>query len=57
VLDAFGTKGMTFRSHHDKEFTYTLGQVVSEPKYDDDIRVECAPGIHFFMTKEEAVAY
>jgi hypothetical protein len=34
-----------------------MGEWVEEPNYDGDPRVECAPGIHFFMTKEEAEEY
>jgi hypothetical protein len=37
--------------------TYVVGQIVRPDKYDDDIRVECTNGIHFFMTKEEAEKY
>ena len=33
---------------------YFKGQTVRADKYDDDIRVECTGGIHFFMTKAEA---
>jgi hypothetical protein len=44
-------------SIHDKNFLYRTGEIVSEPKYDPDIRTECAQGVHFFMTKEEAQKY
>jgi hypothetical protein len=44
-------------SLHDENFLYRTGEVVSEPKYDPDIRVECTQGVHFFMTKEEARKY
>jgi hypothetical protein len=54
VLEALGTKKKTFRSIHDRSFIYEVGAIVSEPLYNDDIRVECAPGIHFFMSKVEA---
>ena len=46
-----------FRSFHDPDFTYTVGQLLTVPNYNPDIRVECAPGIHFFMTSAEAEAY
>ena len=36
---------------------YDEGTVVYADKYDDDIRVECTHGIHFFMTKAEAEAW
>lgn len=40
------------------DFTYEVGKEVSVgDSFDDDIRVECAPGIHFFMTFTEARDY
>ena len=33
---------------------YKLGQRVYADKFDDDIRVECSHGIHFFITRKEA---
>ena len=36
---------------------YQVGQEVWPDRYDDDIRVECTHGIHFFMTRAEAEAY
>ena len=44
-------------SVHDKNFVYTVGQEVSVPDYDDDRWNECSRGIHFFITREEAVRY
>lgn len=41
-------------SDHDFTFMYQVGKIVEEPKYDPDRWKTCAPGIHFFMTKEEA---
>ena len=50
-------EGETFRSLYDHSFTYKVGEMVTEPGYDGDIRVECTDGIHFFMTQEEAENY
>lgn len=36
---------------------YRAGEVVHPSGYDDDVRVECAPGIHFFQTLAEAERY
>ena len=36
---------------------YRTGEVVVPDRFDDDIRVECSHGIHFFITKAEAEAY
>jgi len=46
-----------YRSLHDWDFTYEVGKMAFEPSFDPDIRVECTAGIHFFMTKEEAIDY
>ena len=50
-------EGETFQSLYDHSFTYKVGEMVFEPNYDPDTRVECTRGIHFFMTQEEAKAY
>ena len=44
-------------SKHDGKTQYAPGMTVYPDKYDDDIRVECTSGIHFFMTKREAENY
>jgi hypothetical protein len=33
---------------------YKVGETVTPDSYDDDIRVECSHGIHFFQTRKEA---
>ena len=45
------------RGLHDSAVIYRAGEVVRPDKYDPDPRVECTHGIHFFLTKEEALAY
>ena len=44
-------------SMHDDAFVYRVGEIVRPDAYDDDIRVECAPGIHFFISRREAERY
>ena len=44
-------------SNYDIDFKYTVGEIVSVPNFDDDRFNECAPGIHFFVNKEEALNY
>jgi hypothetical protein len=39
------------------ETAYKVGEIVRPDSYDDDIRVECSHGIHFFITKKEAEDY
>lgn len=45
-------------SSHDEEFIYRVGEIVTpkEDFYDDRFR-ECASGIHFFISRQEAVEY
>ena len=40
---------------HTGKLHYTPGKTVWPDSYDDDIRVECTHGIHFFITKQEAI--
>jgi hypothetical protein len=45
-------------SEHDWTFTYKVGETVSPTKpFCEDRWEECASGIHFFLTREEAEAY
>jgi len=46
-----------YESLHCSDFTYEVGKMAREPAFNPDIRVECTTGIHFFLTKEEAVDY
>ena len=45
------------RSNYSKEFVYRVGEVAEVPDFDDNRWNECAAGIHFFITREEAVRY
>ena len=44
-------------SSHMEGFKYVENEFIYPDTYSDDIRVECAPGIHFFLTRDEAEAY
>lgn len=44
-------------SVYDSNFIYTVGSIVEEPKFCEDRWNECAPGIHFFINRREAVEY
>ena len=44
-------------SNYDKTFIYRVGEVVSVDNFDENRWNECAPGIHFFITREEAARY
>jgi hypothetical protein len=39
---------------HTGRLAYVAGTTVRPDSYDDDFRVECTHGIHFFLTREEA---
>jgi hypothetical protein len=55
VLELFGAdKGI---SQHDCKTVYRVGEIVRPDSYNDDIRLECTNGIHFFVTRAEAEAY
>ena len=45
------------KSNHDRLFIYRIGEIVSVDNFDDNRWNECAPGIHFFITRDEAVRY
>lgn len=44
-------------SDYDSSFVYKIGGIVSVDNFDDDRWNECAPGIHFFINRQEAVNY
>jgi hypothetical protein len=44
-------------SQYDSKFTYAVGQVIVPDKWDNDPRVECSHGIHFFLSRQEAADY
>ena len=41
----------------DADFIYEVGKKLTVANFDDDRTRECAPGIHFFITRVEAVNY
>lgn len=47
----------TAYSGHDTDFTYKKGETIHVEDFDTDRWNECAPGIHFFVTRIEAVEY
>lgn len=57
TLDGMATNMDTAFSAYNGVFAYELGKEVSVDNFDEDRSHECAPGIHFFMTREEAVEY
>lgn len=47
----------TAHSEHDSDFTYKKGETVHVEDFDTNRWDECAPGIHFFITRIEAAEY
>ena len=47
----------TAYSRYDTDFIYKKGETVTVEDFDPDRWNECAPGIHFFVTRIEAVEY
>ena len=45
------------RSSYDRSFIYRPGEVVSVDNFDTNRWRECAPGIHHFINRQEAVDY
>ena len=54
---AVGADAGTVHSSYDKLFEYRVGEIVTEPNFCEDRWKECAPGIHFFINRQEAVQY
>lgn len=44
-------------SMHDIDFVYRIGETVEVDNFEEDRFIECAPGIHFFINKQEAMDY
>ena len=45
------------RSLWDPDFVYTVGETIEVSNFDTNRWNECAPGIHFFITRQEAVDF
>ena len=47
----------TVYSIYDETFAYKIGEIVEVKDFDDNRWNECSTGIHFFLTRQEAVEY
>ena len=45
------------KSNYNPNFIYKIGETVSVDNFCEDRFKECAPGIHFFINREEAIQY
>ena len=54
-----GTNAMvdSCASKYDPNFTYCVGEIVEVADFNPDRWIECAPGIHHFINRQEAVEY
>ena len=55
--DGSNAKETSACSGWDPNFIYSVGEVVEVKDFDTNRWNECAPGIHFFITRQEAVDY
>ena len=51
------TAGDNVQSDFDKKFTYRVGETVAVDNFDKNRWNECAPGIHHYISREEAVRH
>ena len=56
-IDGTQTTLREVHSGYDHTFVYRIGQMATVENFDTDRTHECAPGIHFFITRQEAVDY
>ena len=56
-MDGEVLKAQKVSSDRDAEFIYTVGEIVSVDDFNENRWIECAPGIHFFINRQEAVEY
>ena len=56
-LDGTPYPDIQVSSQFDSNFTYRVGETVEVPDFDENRWNECSTGIHFFITRQEAVDY
>lgn len=56
-LDGSDSGLSSVASNHDKTFIYRVGETVKVNNFDENRWAECSSGIHFFITRNEAVQY
>lgn len=56
-LDGTPSDVKSVASYYDSRFIYNLGETVEVPNFDTNRWNERAPGIHFFITRQEAVEF
>ena len=56
-IDGTQFDGDSIPSSRDKNFIYKIGETVEVKDFDENRWNECSTGIHFFITREEALRY
>ena len=56
-IDGTDSGLLEVRSGYDHNFVYKVGETVTVDCFDDNRWNECSTGIHFFITRQEAVEY
>lgn len=56
-LDGSPSDVTSIPSSWDRNFVYRIGDIIEVADFDTNRWNECAPGIHFFITRQEAVNY
>ena len=56
-MDGTKSERTSVSSKYDLNFIYSVGAIVSVPDFDDYRWNECTRGIHFFLSRQEAVNY
>lgn len=57
TLDGKDAGISSVQSNYSNSFIYVVGETVEVPNFDEDRWNECAPGIHHFITRQEAMNY
>ena len=56
-IDGTKAEKQIVNSDYEPNFVYEVGKTVSVENFDEDRWNECSSGIHFFITRQEAVEY
>jgi hypothetical protein len=54
TLEIIGSDKNEVCGSYDDKTIYKIGEITRADSFDDDIRIDCSHGIHFFITRKEA---
>ena len=55
IIDRNGNRIKEMNGTHDRSLIYRVGRITRPDKYDNSMLIDCTNGIHFFVTKQEAI--